>query len=295
MGGSKPRAQNQQTIRDKTHFTTGVNNLLPLDMVDSKPSLVLSVQLLKQAEDKSQPKIVKSEYKKSLSRDCINAYSATCLKLDILSWVDKLNEEDDYSVLPGVSVIRENNSVGANTADLVAELARDFPNDPDARLDAFLIKKVTSYFNSHSIRLHLLDQNTVETARGGGGGGGGGGGNKGGGGMGNMGGMILAAGAMMKGTLMALALGGIAALAGKALMTGLISLLLSAIIGLKALTHGHKSTTYEIVSKPIYSHSNTHSVSHEDHGHGYGHSSYGRSFNMPLPLGLQPDYNPEIK
>lgn len=98
---------------------------------------------------------------------------------------------------------------------------------------------------------------------------------------------------MMKGTLMALALGGIAAIAGKALMTGLISLLLSAIIGLKSLHHGgHKQTTYEIVAKPIYTHSNTHSVSHEEHGHGgYGHSSYGRSFDMPLPL-LQPDYKP---
>lgn len=79
-------------------------------------------------------------------------------------------------------------------------------------------------------------------------------------------------------------------------MTGLISLMLSAIIGLKALTNqGHKSTTYEIVSKPIYTHSQTHSESHE-HGHGggggYGHSSYGRSFDMPLPLGLQPEYKP---
>lgn len=247
------------------------------------------------AEDKPQQKVPKSEYKKSLSRDCLNSYTATCLKLDILSWVDKLNEEDNYSVLPGISVIRENNNAKANTADLVAELARDFPNDPAARLDAFFIKKITSYFNSHSIRLNLLNKDTVETARGGGGGGGGGGSKGGGGGMGNMGGMILAAGAMMKGTLMALALGGIAALAGKALMTGLVSLLLSAIIGLKALTQGHKSTTYEIVSKPIYSHASTHSVSHEDHGHGYGHSSYGRSFNMPVPLELQPDYKPKIK
>lgn len=85
--------------------------------------------------------------------------------------------------------------------------------------------------------------------------------------------------------------GGIAAIAGKALMTGLISLLLSAVIGLKALTHSdHKQTTYEIVSKPIYTQSHTHSESHE-HG-GYGHSSYGRSFDMPLPLGLSPEYKP---
>lgn len=80
-------------------------------------------------------------------------------------------------------------------------------------------------------------------------------------------------------------------------MTGLISLLLSAIIGLKALTSsGHKQTTYEIVSKPVYTQSHTHSESHEHaggHGGGWdGHSSYGRSFDVPLPLGLHPEYKP---
>uniref|UniRef100_A0AAR5P5W2 Osiris 16 n=1 Tax=Dendroctonus ponderosae TaxID=77166 RepID=A0AAR5P5W2_DENPD len=235
----------------------------------------------------SKPPSDKSDYKKSLTRDCGNVYTATCLKLDIVSWVDKLNEEDDYNVIPGVSLVRENGSARASTADIVAELARNFPNDPDARLDAFLMKKVTSYLNSHAVRLDIFDRKTVQ-ATGGGGKKGGGGGE--GGGMG----MMMAAGAMMKGTLMALALGGIAAIAGKALMTGLISLLLSAIIGLKSLTHqGHKSTTYEIVSKPIYTQSHSHSEAHEHGGGGgYGHSSYGRSFDMPLPLGLQPEYKP---
>lgn len=248
------------------------------------------------AEDASTARPDRSDFKKSLSRNCANAYTITCLKLDIVSWVDKLNEEDDYNVLPGVSVVRDNGSARANTADLVAELARDFPNDAEARLDAYLLKKVANYLNSHSLRLKLLDKDGVGSgrAKGGGGllggGGGGGGGKKGGGGMG----MLLAAAAMMKGTLGALALGGIAALAGKALMTGLMALMLSAIIGLKSLSGGGGKTTYEIVSKPVYSHSNTHSVSHEEHGgHGHGgYSSYGRSFDMPLPLGLQPDYHP---
>ncbi|KAK9692593.1 Protein of unknown function (DUF1676) [Popillia japonica] len=233
----------------------------------------------------------RGDFKKSLKKDCATTYSATCLKLDIVNWVEKLNEEDDYTLIPGVSLVREGNaSAKANTAEVVAELAREFPNDPDARLDAFLMKKVTGYLNSHAIKLNLFDPNSVETARKGGGGGfgGGGGGKKGGGGLG----MLLAAGAMMKGTLMALALGALAALAGKALMTGLISLMLSAIIGLKSLSGGgSKQTTYEIVAKPIYSHSNSHSASHEDYG-GHGHSSYGRSFDMPLPLGLQSGYQP---
>lgn len=238
------------------------------------------------AEDNTDLKPSKSDNKKSLSRDCVNVYTATCLKLDLVSWVDKLNEEEKYNVFPGVSVVRENDSVASSTADIVAELAREFPNDPDARLDAYLMKKIASYLNSHSVKIDLLPEDSLVTARGKGGGGGGGG--KGGGGQI---GMFLAAAAMMKGTLLALALGGIAAIAGKALMTGLISLLLSGIIGLKALTHQGKSTTYEIVSKPVYSHSNSHSVGYEDH-HAYGHSGYGRSLDVPLPLVLQPDFKP---
>ncbi|CAH0555712.1 unnamed protein product [Brassicogethes aeneus] len=247
---------------------------------------LLAASVLVLAEDVTQKPSDRSEYKRSLSRDCSNSYSFTCLKLDVVSYVDKLNENDDISVIPGVSVVRENGSARANTADIVSDLAREFPNDPDARLDAFLLKKVQDYLNSHSIKLNLMQAAPSETARKGGGGGGG---KKGGGGMG----YLLAAGAMMKGTLMAVGMGALAAVAGKALMTALISLMLSAIVGLKSLTHGGgKQTTYEIISKPVHTHSSSHSAAHEDGGH-YGHSSYGRSFDsVPLPLGLQPTYTP---
>lgn len=107
-------------------------------------------------------------------------------------------------------------------------------------------------------------------------------------------GQLLIAAMMMKGTLLPIAFAALAGLAGKALMTGLLSLMLSAIIGLKSLTsHGHKqAVTYEIVQKPVYSHAHTHSHElHHEHlggghggggggGGGYGHSSYGRSFNL---------------
>lgn len=92
-------------------------------------------------------------------------------------------------------------------------------------------------------------------------------------------GALMAGLMMMKGTLGAVGFGALALLAGKALMTGLMALMLSAIIGLKSLASGgDKKTTYEIVSKPVYSTSHTHS-SEEHHGHGYGHSGYGRSLD----------------
>ncbi|XP_045474163.1 uncharacterized protein LOC123680361 [Harmonia axyridis] len=216
--------------------------------------------------------------KDKLSRDCGNAYSMTCLKLDIVSFVDKLNEEEQFSVFPGISLVKENSTSQPDTANMVSELAREFPTDAEARLDAFLMRKIGGYLSSHSIRLNLWNPSTSEgdVAQGRG--------------KDKKNGMayILAAAAMMKGTLMALAMGGLAALAGKALMTGMISLLLSAIIGLKSLTsHGGKQTTYEIVSKPVYSHTNSHSTEVEHGGH---YSGYGRSMDVPLPLGLQRAY-----
>ncbi|CAH1154262.1 unnamed protein product [Phaedon cochleariae] len=252
--------------------------------------VTVTVLISSTASEDQKPIVIsdRSDYKRSIAKDCDKSYSTTCLKLDIVSWVDKLNEDDNYSIFRGVTIVRDNATARSSTADIVADLAREFPNDPDARLDAFLLKKIQGFLSSHSIKVHL-EQEDAASARKGGGGGFGGGGKKGDGGMG----MLLAAGAMMKGTLMALALGALAALAGKALMTGLISLLLSAIIGLKSLSGGGGKTTYEVVSKPVYTHSNSHSSSHEDYHHGGGHSGYGRSFDMPLPLGLQPEYKPE--
>lgn len=87
---------------------------------------------------------------------------------------------------------------------------------------------------------------------------------------------------------MAIALGALALLAGKALAAALLALLLSALVGLKSLSSGgSKSTTYEIIAKPHYSHSNSHSQSVEDHhhgGYGGGHSGYGRSVDAPIEI-----------
>lgn len=102
---------------------------------------------------------------------------------------------------------------------------------------------------------------------------------------------------MMKGTMMAMALAGLAALAGKALLAGMVALTLSAIVGLKSLTSkDEKKTTYEIISKPVYSHSHSHSASgghggsHEDHhsgGQNSAYSGYGRSMDFQLPASVK--------
>ncbi|XP_012255480.2 uncharacterized protein LOC105685703 [Athalia rosae] len=222
----------------------------------------------------------------SLNKDCNKSYSATCLKLDVVSFVDKLSETEDLGILPGVSLVKENDSKDVPSSEVVANLARDFPNDVDKRLDAYLVHKVGSYLNSHAISIKLFDPRTFEAARSfneetlsqlglGGNQNVETGRKKDKGGMGG----LMAGLLMMKGTLGAVGFGALALLAGKALMTGLMALMLSAIVGLKSLAGGgEKKTTYEIVSKPVYSASHTHS-SEEHHGHGYGHSGYGRSLD----------------
>lgn len=89
---------------------------------------------------------------------------------------------------------------------------------------------------------------------------------------------------MSKGMLLALALGALALLAGKALVAALMALLLAALNGLKHLTAGKQSTTYEIITKPHYTSSHSHDSVHEHSGAGsMGTSGYGRSMNFELP------------
>ncbi|XP_050685631.1 uncharacterized protein LOC126980052 [Leptidea sinapis] len=215
------------------------------------------------------------EAARTLAKDCTNGiFSAKCLKIEAISLLEKLNSKDELQLLPGISVVKEDMENNSKANEFAAELARALPSKPDERLDKYLLYRLGTYLDSHSVKLRLLDDGASEEARAlmneGRGKGGLGGGKKGG-----MGG-LLAAGLMMKGTMMSMALGGLALLAGKALMTALMSLVLSAVIGIKSLSSGGKSTTYEIVSKPVYTHSHSHSTAHEDVG-GYGHSGYGRS------------------
>jgi hypothetical protein len=115
--------------------------------------------------------------KKVMSKGCSHRYTLTCLKLDVVSLVERLSETDKYQLLPGVTVVRDNSSAEAGSddedstssrkfpVDLVASLARDYPNDVDARLDAYLIRKVGQYLHSHSITVKLFDEESFAKAR----------------------------------------------------------------------------------------------------------------------------------
>lgn len=64
-------------------------------------------------------------------------------------------------------MIKQNStSASANAStDVVANLARDFPNDVDKRMDAYLIHKIGTYLNNHAISIKLFDPRTFEATK----------------------------------------------------------------------------------------------------------------------------------
>lgn len=144
---------------------------------------------------------------RSLHKECNSSISAKCLKIHVLSFLEDLSSRDELQLLPGLSIVRENQTNITSPEEMAAELSRQFPGKPDEKLNRFLLYRLQSYLDGHSLRYKLLDSETSKDAlnmakgdkesvgRKSGGGLGGGKGDKGGGT-----GALLAAALMMKGT-----------------------------------------------------------------------------------------------
>ncbi|CAK1594256.1 unnamed protein product [Parnassius mnemosyne] len=139
----------------------------------------------------------------TIGKDCSGGiFSATCLKIEAISLLEKLSSKEEVQLLPGVSVIKEEVKENATKAEeFAAELARALTSKADERLDKYLLYILGNYLDTHSVKLRLFDESTSEEARDlisearGKRGLGGGGGKKGG-----LGGLVAAA-VMMKGEL----------------------------------------------------------------------------------------------
>lgn len=138
---------------------------------------------------------------RTLHKECTGNLSSKCLKIHVLSFLEDLSSRDELPILPGLSIVKENQSNSMNPEEMAAELSRQFPGKPEEKLNRFLLYRLQDYLDGHALRYKLLDTQTAEKAvnmvngegRGKGGGLGGGGGGKGGGGA------LLAAALMMKG------------------------------------------------------------------------------------------------
>lgn len=144
---------------------------------------------------------------RSLHKECSGgSLSAKCLKIHALSFIEDLGSRDELSLLPGLSIVKENlSSISPSPEEMAAELSRQFPGKPEEKLNRFLIYRLQDYLDNHSLKYKLLDPQTskeaMEMAKGDKeaigrkhGGGGGGIGGKGGG-------ALLAAAMMMKGNM----------------------------------------------------------------------------------------------
>ncbi|CAK9807982.1 hypothetical protein ANTQUA_LOCUS5412 [Anthophora quadrimaculata] len=197
--------------------------------------------------------------------DCLKKESMSCIKYKVFSYVDKmLADKEDITLTDGITVVKTSNAEEGAPRSIES-----------SDLDTLLFDRLGRFLRTHTVKVDLkgtdilgaiesagrsfedFTDNAVESrgkkkkAQ-------------------KILGPLLMALALKAAALLPLALGAIAAIAGKALLVGKIALVISAIIGLKKLLSGSgKHVTYEVVSHPH--HSSSHIVSHDEgHGGGYG-------------------------
>lgn len=112
------------------------------------------------------PKNVSSTQRngRSLHKECKNSLKAKCLKIHMMSFLEDLSSRDELNLLPGLSIVKENQTNATNPEDMAAELARQFPGKPDERMNRFLLYRLQNYLDGHSLRYRLLDTETSKEA-----------------------------------------------------------------------------------------------------------------------------------
>lgn len=55
------------------------------------------------------------ELKRAFPRDCDSGYSFTCFKLDLVSFIDKMSDTSEYTVVPGIRLVRDAKNSSKNS------------------------------------------------------------------------------------------------------------------------------------------------------------------------------------
>lgn len=61
-----------------------------------------------------------STSKRSFERDCDAGYSVTCFKLDIVSFLEKMTDTREYSIMSGISIVHDPNLNQSKNSEIVA-------------------------------------------------------------------------------------------------------------------------------------------------------------------------------
>ncbi|XP_063542102.1 uncharacterized protein LOC134750788 [Cydia strobilella] len=131
--------------------------------------IILSVSLVfvnaaPNPEEKENDKPTLETAARIIGKDCAKGIlSPTCLKIGVISLLEKVNNKDEVALLPGLTLVKDTNE---NKAEAVAkELAKSLPSNPDERLDKFLLYRLGTFLDTHSVKLRLLDEDTAEEAK----------------------------------------------------------------------------------------------------------------------------------
>ncbi|XP_052890246.1 uncharacterized protein LOC128298533 [Anopheles moucheti] len=195
-------------------------------------------------------------------QDCASGDVSTCLKMKLFTILDRVSRSTkDFKLSEGVRFVRDQESAAdaaplKTEAQLEAELPRSL-DEKERSLNSMLFDKVLSFFQSHTLQVKFPSseeiKRSMDEVRGGGGGFGGG---VGGGGFGGgkdkdkKNGHWIMIPLLLGSTLVPLAFGALALLAGKALIVSKLALALASIIGIKKLIssgNGHHESAHEVV------------------------------------------------
>ncbi|CAH1154270.1 unnamed protein product [Phaedon cochleariae] len=203
------------------------------------------------------------KYVYKVYQECAATDTMSCLKLKLVAAMDRAARS--YSNVPifeGVSFVKDPKAVTPeepikSEAELEATLPRSL-DEKSTALDSIIAEKVSNFIGTHTLQIKLpsssdLKRSFEEEGR-----------KRKGGKKGGSSGLLLLP-LILGGTLIPLALGALALLAGKALIVSKLALVLAGIIGIKKLLSGGGSSGHDASHVEVY-------------GGGHSGSGWGRSY-----------------
>ncbi|XP_060528770.1 uncharacterized protein LOC132703491 [Cylas formicarius] len=191
-------------------------------------------------------------------QECAATDLSSCLKLKLLAALDRASRTYNLELFEGFNFVKDTKGTDEEDSpkseeEIEANLPRSL-NEREATLDGMIADKVGSFLGSHSLQIKLPSSSDLARSFNG----------EERGKKNRRGGYMMLLPLILGGTMVPLALGALALLAGKALIVSKLALVLAGIIGLKKLLSSghsghHDSGHVEVVS-----------------GHGSG---WGRSYN----------------
>ncbi|XP_055526388.1 uncharacterized protein LOC129719051 [Wyeomyia smithii] len=193
-------------------------------------------------------------------QDCANSDVSTCLKLKLFTILDRVARSlKDFKISEGVRFVRDQEvPIDSTPVKTEVQLEQELPRSMDEKersLNSMLFDKVLSFFQTHTLQVKFPSSEEIkrsmdEVRAGGGGLGGGGYGGGLGGNKDKKNGHWIMIPLLLGSTLVPLAFGALALLAGKALIVSKLALALASIIGIKKLISsggGHHESAHEVV------------------------------------------------